>query len=217
MWQSIKQNFILERAVTVGLAALDFQVLLPLIKQDPTNHLFITFFSMRILFVIVAYIFSYVRLSKTFYLPGLREMPKRLYWQYTSFLFLSMKSLIFQQFINYSPDWLLLVEFSITVGMIGAILMSYQRQDWALPEHQKRQKRIKKLARKAGLSSQELLAIMPNLVEVGKASQRKPIVWSITEILLGLIIAATISSYAAQAINLLRESGFELRNFLPPF
>src|SRR6266536_3109177 len=102
MWQSIKQNFIPERAVTVGLAVLDFQVLLPLIKQDPTNYLFISFFSVRILFVIVAYISSYVRLSKRFYIPGLHEMPKRLYWQYTSFLFLSMKSLIFHQFINYS-------------------------------------------------------------------------------------------------------------------
>jgi hypothetical protein len=217
MWQSIKQNFILERAVTIGLAILDFQVLVPLIKQDPTNYLFISFFSIRILFVVVAYIFSYARLSKRFYIPGLREMPKRLYWQYTSFLFLSMKSLIFHQFIQYSPDWLLLIEFSITVGVVGTILMSYHRQDWALPEHQKRQKRIKKIARKAGLSNQELLAIFPNLVEAGKASQRKPMVWSITEILLGLIIAATISSYAAQAINMLRGSGLELRNLLPPY
>jgi Zn-dependent protease with chaperone function len=217
MWKSIKQNFIPERAVTVGLAILDFQILIPLIKQDPTNYLFITFFSARILFVVVAYIFSYIRLNKRFYVPGLREMSQRLYWQYTSFLFLSMKSLIFHQFIKYSPSWLLLIEFSITVGVVGTILMSYQRQNWALPDYQKRQNRIKRIARKAGLSDQELLAIFPNLVEAGKASQRKPMVWSITEILLGLIIAATISSYASQAVNILRESGFELQNLLPPY
>lgn len=217
MWQSIKQSFVFERAVTFGLAVLDFQVLLQLIQHDPTNHLLITFFSIRILFFIVAYVFSFVRLSRNFYIPVLREMPKRTYWQYTSFLFLSMKSLIFHKFINYSPDWLLLVEFSITVMVVGSILMSYQRRDWALNEYQKRQKRIKKIAKKAGLTSEELQAIFPNLVEAGKASQRKPMVWSMIEILLGLIIAATISSYAAQAINLLSNSVYELRNFLPPY
>ena len=95
--------------------------------------------------------------------------------------------------------------------------MSYQRRDWTLPEYQKREMRIKRMAKKARLSNEELQAIFPNLVEAGKASQRKPVIWSMIEIALGLIIAATISSYAAQAISLLDKNGYELHNFLPPY
>lgn len=215
--QSLRKSFVLERSIVVCLAASDFLSLLLVINEQPPDRFFVSFFSIRILFFVVTYIFSFVRLSRRFYIAGIAEMPVRIYWQLVSLTYFGIKALFLYRFIGISSPILQLVEFSFVVGVVGRILISYQTQPWAKEESEKRKKRINCLARKAQISKRELSAVTPILAEKGRLLQRKPVVWIATEIFIGTFIGATITAYSVQIVNWIQQVGMHFPNLLPPY
>ena len=105
------------------------------------------------------------------------------------------------------------------VGIIGSLLMSYQSQPWALLSSKQRINQIKFLAghRKANLTQNELAALMPIFIARGKETQKKPLIWNLTEILLVIIIGVTLDSYASNIVDFVEKIFVQFPNILPSF
>jgi hypothetical protein len=72
-------------------------------------------------------------------------------------------------------------------------------------------------SRKANLTQNELVALIPIFVAKGKASQKKPLIWTLTEILLVIIIGVTLDSYASSIVDFVEKIYIQFPNILPPF
>src|SRR5688500_10587018 len=56
-------------------------------NKDTTEQ--VTFYTLQLIFVIIASILNYARFSETYYFPLLKEMPENIYWSFVLvFLFL---------------------------------------------------------------------------------------------------------------------------------
>ena len=96
--------------------------------------------------------------------------------------------------------------------------MSFQSQPWSAQENEIRKRKINALAKQAKLTEKELNSIIPMLAEKGKIAQEKPVIWTLSELILGVIFGAIISAYAKDIVDLLLNlSGIELNNLLPPY
>ena len=186
------------------------------IQSLPESRFFATFYSMRLGFMILAIIFSFVRQSKRFYFAVFREMSNRVYWVLVTFVMLIMKGLFLHKFIELSPKQKL-VDFSFVTGLVIFLLTTYQGRIWASDEDKERQRRIAELARKAKLSKKQLKAVTSILVESAKKEYNMPWTWKLTTLVLAIIWGATLSTYADAIVNFLLSEFVNFSNSLPPY
>lgn len=211
-----KGNFIVERAMTLSYIGIDGYALIIAFQVEPRPYFLITFFTLRISFIVIALVFSFVRLSSRFYIPGFREISTQLYWRFVLLVVFAMKALFLQRFVELSPV-AQLIDYSFLIVIVVSLLMAYQSQGWATTQREWRKKRIDYLSEKANLSREELEAITSILVEKEKISQRKPWVWRLTKLLVALVIGATINAYASRIADILEQLGIRSPNVLPPY
>jgi hypothetical protein len=215
-FRRFKRNFILERAMTLSYIWTDGLPLIIALQAEPRPYFLITFWILRITFIFVALVFSFVRHSPRFYVPAFREMPARVYWRFVLLVVIATKALFLPRFLELPPI-ALLIDYSFLIIIVVSLLMAYQSQGWAANQREWRKNRIDHLSEKANLSREELEAITPILVEKGKMSQRTPWVWRFTELLVALVIGATIDAYASRIADILEQLGVHSPNVLPPY
>lgn len=213
------KQIVIERALVIAYLFTESIALYSVLQTKSRSHFFVTFFIIRILFVTIALVFSYARLSKRYYFSGFREMPSTIYWRFVLLILFAMKALFLHRFIELSP-FLQLIDLFFVTNLIISLLIFYQGQDWTIVPRKQSVDRINFLigAKKARLSKEEFNAVKPILISAGRAGQRKSMYWIITEKFLYLIIlAATIEAFASDIVNHLERKIPFLRNLLPPF
>lgn len=186
--------------------------------SKPQKEYLVTFFLFRILIGFFAHIFSFVRQSKNFYFPGVREMPARTYWMFVDLILLATRPLFLSPHIE-QPFIFYFIDYSMLAGIAGLLLMSYQSQPWAFKESEQRINQIKFLVgpRKANLTQSELVALIPIFIAKGKVNQKKPLIWTLAEILLVIIIGVTLDAYASGIVDFIEKIYIHFPNVLPPF
>jgi hypothetical protein len=213
---SNKPRIIVERALAIQYLLVDGWLLINLVRLAPSQQFYIAFFFVRSLAVILAIVISIVRRSPRFYIPGLREMSAPTYWRFVCLILLTIKIPVLQYFVSLSP-FFQLVDLAVLSCIIVSFLIAYQTQPWTLGERAKRQQRIKYLTKKASLSDEEVKTLWPILIVEGKKRQRKPVIWRLTELLVGVIMGAIINAYASVLADSLEQLGIHMPNILPPF
>ena len=216
--KNIFKRFVIERVMVNSLIILSVFGLFDALKSKPQKEYLVTFFFLRISIGVLAHVFSFVRHSKFFYFPGLKEMPIRTYWIFVNLILFATRPLLLSPYVKQSFIFYL-VDYSMLAGIIGLLLMSYQSQPWAVLSDKQRINQIKFLVgpRKANLTQNELVAVVPILIEKGKARQKKPLIWILTEILLVVIIGVTLDSYASNIVDFVEKIYIQFPNILPPY
>lgn len=176
----------------------------------------VTFYSVKIVFIIFASLLNWIRRSHTFYLPLLREMSEELYWFYVLAILFLLRVPFVKEFFDQGNS-LLLLHVGFSVVILGVLLISLQARIWTHDEQAKKKKRISNLRRKARLSPNDYEQIKPLLVESARKKEPQLISWRITNFLFTILFAATISSLASDVVDAISRRIDILKNLFPPY
>lgn len=187
------------------------------LERLPESQFHVWFYSGRLLLLFCAFVFAHARRSKRFYVALFHEISESAYWRFVILGMFALKGIFLNRFVELSPT-LQLLDLSVTVTIITVLLMTYQSHAWARDQILIRQKRLKRLVRRAKLSNEELEAITPELMLEAKRNQRMPLSWKLTTVFLALILSAMLDAYAGTVVDFLEElSGVSFLNIFPPY
>jgi hypothetical protein len=186
-------------------------------EKDVTSQ--ITFYTLQIIFIAGATAFNFIRFGRNFYFPLFREMSETIYWTYALLILFLMRLPFNRSFISITENpFFSILHLAFSVVILGQILITFQTRFWAKSEGTARQKRIKKLLKKAKLSKNEYEDIKPILIESASDNEKVPPIWKVLLFLFALIIAATLSNSASDFLDLLAKNfSLYFPNVLPPY
>lgn len=178
----------------------------------------ITFYSIRVVFIILATFINWIRYAPHFYIPTLREMSEDMYWSYVLLALFLLRIPFARAFFitidNPLSGWVHLV---LSVILIWILLTSFQSQHWTRNERLLKRKRIRELRHKAKISKTELEKIEPLLIAIARQKEQQPISWRIVKFLFGLLFAVTNNDAAVELVDILSTKIHLFRNVLPPY
>ena len=186
-------------------------------EKDVTSQ--ITFYTLQVVFILGATTFNFIRFSKSYYFPLFREMSETFYWTYALLILFLMRLPFIRSFTaGIENPFFRILHLFFSVVILGQILITFQSRSWAKTNRTARQKRIKKLLKKAELSKKEYEDIKPILVESAALKEKSPLIWKVLLYLSALIIATTLSNSASHFLDLLAKSfSLHFPNIFPPY
>jgi Ca2+/H+ antiporter len=191
------------------------------IKLLPENNVTsqIAYYTIQTIFIAGATIFNFIRFSRNFYFSLFREMSETIYWTYVLLVLFLLRIPFIRSFASVIENPLFrILHLCFSVIILVQILITFQSRFWAKSNRAARQKRIKKLLKKAGLSNNEYEEIKPILVDSASLKEKPPLIWKILLLLFALIIAVTLSDSASDFLDLLAKTfSLPFSNILPPY
>ena len=110
-----------------------------------------------------------------------------------------------------------LIHLTISVFILGYLLMEFQSRSWTKQEQLRKIKRIRSLRLKAGISEKEYEVLTPLLLETARINEPNPLPWRILKFLFSLAIAVTINNTAVNLVNAIESKFGIFHNLFPPF
>lgn len=156
-------------------------------------------FSFALLFLGI--VFGYIRKSNKFYFASFKEIPDILYW----FILHQAYTLasVLRIYLRADISDVLQVIYRVNIlFLVFFYLILFQTKPWVSESAENRNKKIKKLFKKARLSKTEISAVVPELVNNARDTQHLPISWQVVKWVTAFILAASLNLVADIVLSL---------------
>ena len=179
----------------------------------------VSFYALQTIFIVGVTLFNYIRFNRKYYFPLFREMPENTFWSYVLLILFLLRIPFIRSFISsIESPWFAILHLCFSVVILFQILVTFQSRFWAKSDFSDRQKRIKKLLKKAGLSKNEYKTLNPVLVNSANLKEKTPFLWKVILFLFSLVIAVILSDSASNFLDLLiKEFSLTFLGVLPPY